>query len=120
MAKTSPAGQAQTAAGSQHLHRAVGLRGLTLISLGTMIGSGWLLGALTAARVAGGASLISWIIGAAVLAVIALVHAELGSTYPVSGGTARCRCCDPAAACAWPAGEVFAMMFLQNADCQTV
>jgi len=89
MAKTSPAGQAQTAAGSQHLHRAVGLRGLTFISLGTMIGSGWLLGALTAARVAGGASLISWIIGAAVLAVIALVHAELGSTYPVSGGTAR-------------------------------
>jgi len=60
-----------------------------MISLGTMIGSGWLLGALTAAKVAGGASLISWIIGAAVLAVIALVHAELGSTYPVSGGTAR-------------------------------
>ena len=79
MAKTSPTGQAQTAAGSQHLHRAVGLRGLTFISLGTMIGSGWLLGALTAAKVAGGASLISWIIGAAVLAVIALVHAELGS-----------------------------------------
>ena len=87
MAKTSPTGQAQTAAGSQTLHRAVGLRGLTFISLGTMIGSGWLLGALTAAKVAGGASLISWIIGAAVLAVIALVHAELGSTYPVSGGT---------------------------------
>ena len=105
MAKTSP-GTTSTAAGEQHLHRAVGLRGLTMISLGTMIGSGWLLGALTAAKVAGGGSLVSWIIGAAVLAVIAPVHAELGSTYPVSGGTARrsrsssptCWCTSPGSA----------------------
>ncbi len=72
-----------------HLHRAIGLRGLTLISLGSIIGSGWLLGALTAAKVAGAASLVSWVIGGMVLALLALVHAELGSTYPVSGGTAR-------------------------------
>jgi amino acid transporter len=75
--------------GENHLRRAVGLRGLTMISLGSIIGSGWLLGALTAATVAGGASLISWILAGAVLALLALVHAELGSTYPVSGGTAR-------------------------------
>jgi amino acid transporter len=60
-----------------------------MISLGSIIGSGWLLGALTAAKVAGGASLISWILGGAIIALLALVHAELGSTYPVSGGTAR-------------------------------
>ena len=48
-----------------------------------------MLGALTAATVAGAASLISWIMAGAVLALLALVHAELGSTYPVSGGTAR-------------------------------
>jgi amino acid transporter len=60
-----------------------------MISLGSIIGSGWLLGALTAAKVAGAASLVSWILGGAILAVLALVHAELGSTYPVSGGTAR-------------------------------
>ena len=71
------------------MRRAVGLRALTLISLGSIIGSGWLLGALTAATVAGAASLISWIMAGAVLALLALVHAELGSTYPVSGGTAR-------------------------------
>src|SRR5580704_12674045 len=71
------------------LRRAVGLRGLTFISLGSIIGSGWLLGALTAAKVAGGASILSWILAGAVLALLALVHAELGSTYPVSGGTAR-------------------------------
>lgn len=88
MAATSP-GIAPTEAGENHLRRAVGLRGLTLISLGSIIGSGWLLGTLTAAKVAGGASIISWIMGGAVLAILALVHAELGSTYPVSGGTAR-------------------------------
>jgi amino acid transporter len=60
-----------------------------MISLGSIIGSGWLLGALTAAKVAGGASIISWLLAGAVLALLALVHAELGSTYPVSGGTAR-------------------------------
>jgi amino acid transporter len=75
--------------GEYHLHRKVGLRPLTLISLGSIIGSGWLLGALTAAKNAGAASSISWLLGGLVLALLALVHAELGSTYPVSGGTAR-------------------------------
>src|SRR5205814_9219576 len=64
MAKTSP-GLTQTAAGEQHLHRAIGLPGLTMINVGGTIGSGWLLGALTVAKVAGGASVISWILGAA-------------------------------------------------------
>lgn len=40
-------------------------------------------------KVAGPASLISWIIGAIMLIALALVHAELGGTYPVAGGTAR-------------------------------
>ena len=71
------------------LKRDVGLRGLTMISLGSIIGSGWLLGALGAAESAGPASLLSWILAGAILGVLALVHAELGSTYPLSGGTAR-------------------------------
>jgi amino acid transporter len=85
----SASGVPQGASGEYHLHRKVGLRPLTLISLGSIIGSGWLLGALHAAQVAGAASLISWVIAGVVLAILALVHAELGSTYPVSGGTAR-------------------------------
>jgi amino acid transporter len=73
-----------------HLQRRVGLRGMTLVSLGSIIGSGWLFGALGAAKLAGGGgSLLTWIFGALVLLLLALVHAELGSTYPVSGGTAR-------------------------------
>jgi amino acid transporter len=75
--------------GEGHLRRDVGLRGLTLLSLGSIIGSGWLLGALGAATSAGPASLLSWILAGAILGTLALVHAELGSTYPVSGGTAR-------------------------------
>jgi amino acid transporter len=71
------------------LKRDVGLRGLTLLSLGSIIGSGWLLGALGAAQSAGPASLLSWILAGAILGILALVHAELGSTYPLSGGTAR-------------------------------
>jgi amino acid transporter len=87
MAATAP-GAAST--GENHLHRKVGLRGMTLVSLGSIIGSGWLFGALGAAQHAGGGgSLITWIIAAIVLGLLALVHAELGSTYPVSGGTAR-------------------------------
>jgi len=86
MATTTP-GVAPT--GEYHLHRKVGLRPLTMISLGSIIGSGWLLGALHAATHAGPGSLLSWIIAGVILGILALIHAELGSTYPVSGGTAR-------------------------------
>jgi amino acid transporter len=86
LATTTPGTAPQ---GEYHLHRKVGLRPLTMISLGSIIGSGWLLGALHAATVAGAASLLSWVIAGIVLGILALVHAELGSTYPISGGTAR-------------------------------
>ena len=79
------------AVGQEHqLHRQVGLRGMMLVSLGSIIGSGWLFAAFNAStRAGGGGSLLTWIIGALILLLLALVHAELGSTYPVSGGTAR-------------------------------
>src|SRR5215469_12026059 len=84
------AGAPSSGTGEYHLHRKVGLRGMTLVSLGSIIGSGWLFGALGAATAAGGGgSLVTWVIGCAILLLLALVHAELGSTYPVSGGTAR-------------------------------
>ena len=47
-----------TGDGTGRLKRAVGFYGLTFISLGSIIGSGWLLGALKAAKVAGPASII--------------------------------------------------------------
>jgi amino acid transporter len=71
------------------LRRTVGFSALMFISLGSIIGSGWLLGALTAATAAGGASILSWVLAGVIVILLALVHAELGSTYPVAGGTAR-------------------------------
>jgi amino acid transporter len=77
------------AEGSAGLRRSVGFWGLMFVSLGSIIGSGWLLGALEAATTAGPASLISWVLAAIMLSVLALIHAELGASYPVAGGTAR-------------------------------
>jgi amino acid transporter len=71
------------------LQRSVGFYGLMFISLGSIIGSGWLLGALSAAEEAGPASILSWILAACMLALLALTYAELGATYPVAGGSAR-------------------------------
>ncbi|MEU9321625.1 APC family permease [Streptomyces sp. NPDC048295] len=71
------------------LRRDIGLIGLIWASVGSIIGSGWLFGALFAAQVAGTAALVSWGIGALAITVLAFVHAELGAMYPVSGGTAR-------------------------------
>ena len=72
-----------------YLRRDVGLVGLMFASLGSIIGSGWLFGALYAAQLAGPAALVSWGLGAAFVLVLALVHAELGGAYPVAGGSAR-------------------------------
>jgi amino acid transporter len=71
------------------LRRDVGLVGLLFASVGSIIGSGWLFGALNASQVAGPAALISWVLGGGAMILLALVHAELGGMYPVAGGSAR-------------------------------
>ncbi|HWE67475.1 MAG TPA: APC family permease [Acidimicrobiales bacterium] len=76
-------------AGDNGMRREVGLVGLLFISVGSIIGSGWLLGALGASETAGPASIISWVLGAAIVIVLALVYAELGTAYPNAGGTLR-------------------------------
>lgn len=81
--------QVTTTATGNTLRRSVGLFGLTMISLGSIIGSGWLLGAYKGATHAGPASVLSWLLAAAMLVVLALIHAELGAAYPIAGGTAR-------------------------------
>jgi amino acid transporter len=50
-----------------------------------MIGSGWLFGALNAAKIAGPAALISWVIGGAAVMLLALVFAELSTMFPRPG-----------------------------------
>ena len=67
----------------------MGLIGATWASETSIIGSGWLFGSYFAALAVGPAAIIDWLIGGAIVAILALVHAELGGMYPVAGGTAR-------------------------------
>jgi amino acid transporter len=67
----------------------MGLIGATWASETSIIGSGWLFGSYFAALAIGPAAIIDWLIGGAIVAILALVHAELGGMFPVAGGTAR-------------------------------
>ncbi|RLV51298.1 APC family permease [Nocardioides mangrovicus] len=71
------------------LAREIGLIGLLWASMGSIIGSGWLFGAQKGLYNAGPAVMISWVIGGVCILILALVHAELGAMFPLSGGSAR-------------------------------
>ena len=58
-------------------------------SLSCMIGSGWLFGAVIAAKIAGPAAIVSWIIGGFMVTFIAFTFSELSTMLPISGGIAR-------------------------------
>jgi amino acid transporter len=71
------------------IRRDVGATALTFTGLGSIIGSGWLFGAWRAAQLAGPAAVYAWIIGAAIILLVALAYAELGAMFPESGGPVR-------------------------------
>ncbi len=62
---------------------------LLMISLNGMIGSAWLFAPLYAAKIAGPAAIIAWLIGGSATILIALTFAELSVLFPVAGGTAQ-------------------------------
>ena len=72
-------------AGPAKLRRDAGVIGLLYASLGSIIGSGWLFGALHAAVEAGPLSVLSWVIGAVAILLLAFVFAELSTMFPNSG-----------------------------------
>jgi amino acid transporter len=74
---------------AEDLKRDVGIWGLLWASEGSIIGSGWLFGPLGALAVAGPSAIIGWAIASVIILILALVHAELGGLFPVSGGTSR-------------------------------
>ena len=74
---------------SHKLRRDIGPVGPVFASLGSIIGAGWLFGALYASSLAGPAAIIAWLLGGSAMMLLALTHAELGSAYPVAGGNAR-------------------------------
>ena len=62
---------------------------LLFLSLGGIIGSGWLFAAFAASGLAGPASILSWIIGGVIVLIISLNYAELGAMIPRSGSIVR-------------------------------
>ncbi len=75
--------------GGAKLKRDMGVVSLLFAGVGSIIGSGWLFGALNAAKIAGPSSILSWLIGAVMVMLIGLCFSELGPMVPVSGGVVR-------------------------------
>ena len=73
----------------RRLRKALTTWDLLFLSLGGIIGSGWLFAALDASAIAGPAAIISWIIGGVIVLIIALNYAELGAMIPRSGSIVR-------------------------------
>ncbi|MGH8145988.1 MAG: APC family permease [Rhodanobacteraceae bacterium] len=79
----------KTGGDDHRLKRHVGMIGLLFTAVGSIIGSGWLFGAMYAAQQAGPASVLSWTFGAIMIGFIGLTYSELGTMFPVSGGVVR-------------------------------
>lgn len=71
------------------LKKDFGTIGLLFTAVGSIIGSGWLFGALKASQIAGPAAIFSWLIGTVMFVLIGLTYAEVGVMFPRSGGLAR-------------------------------
>lgn len=73
----------------QELSRRISPTTLFMLSMNAIIGSGWLFAPLYAAKIAGPAAIVSWVIGGLAAILIAFTFAELSSMLPVAGGTAH-------------------------------
>lgn len=62
---------------------------LLMVSINGMVGSAWLFAPLYAAKIAGSAAILAWIIGGIATIMVALTFAELSVLFPVAGGTAQ-------------------------------
>ncbi|MCP4181499.1 MAG: APC family permease [bacterium] len=65
--------------------REIGKWTLVLAGATSIIGSAWLFAPFEAAKLAGPAAIISWIIGGAIIMLIALTCTELGTMFPKTG-----------------------------------
>lgn len=68
------------------LKRDISATNVLIAAAGGMIGSGWLFSPFISAQIAGSGALISWIIAAVFMLLIALPLCELGAMLPISGG----------------------------------
>jgi amino acid transporter len=71
------------------LNRVISKWQLLATAVGGIVGSGWLFGPMLVAKDTGPASIFAWMLGGTLMIFIVLTFAELGTAYPVAGGTAR-------------------------------
>ncbi len=71
------------------MKRSISPVALMFTAISGIMGSAWLFGPLYASQIAGPASILSWLIGAVVMLVIAMTLAELTSMFPITGAHAR-------------------------------
>src|SRR3990167_3857785 len=62
---------------------------LLMISINGTVGSAWLFAPLYAAKIAGAAAILAWLIGGLATVLVALTFAELSVMFPVAGGSAQ-------------------------------
>jgi amino acid transporter len=67
----------------------IGAFTLLAAAISGIIGSGWLLSPLVCAKIAGPASVVSWLIGGILMAVVASTFVLLTRLKPIVGGTVR-------------------------------
>jgi amino acid transporter len=88
-ADKSERGLASYEATDLKLKKTMGLTQLTALSLGGIIGSGWLFAVLSADSTAGPASMFSWLIGGVCVLFIAFTYMEISGMLPRTGALSR-------------------------------
>ncbi|MFI9507854.1 APC family permease [Nocardia sp. NPDC052566] len=93
MQNTSAGGDSAVAAvdpeSDRRLHSGLGTVSLALITFSSVIGSGWLLAPYNAAKTAGPAALLSWVIAGVATLLVSLAFIDLAFRYPLTGGNVR-------------------------------
>jgi len=88
-APDAPVASAGGALEAPGLHRSLSRAALLSISVGGIIGSGWLFGVLRASAIAGPAAILAWVLGGGLSLVLALSWARMSEVLPESGASAR-------------------------------
>lgn len=68
------------------LKRDISTFSVLMVAAGGMVGSGWLFSPFVCAQIAGSNALISWVLAAIFMWLVALPLCELGTMFPIAGG----------------------------------
>jgi amino acid transporter len=74
---------------SKKYHRVIGPWTMMFGAVSAIIGSGWLFSGYYSSQIAGPAAILSWIIAAVLVIVVAFTFAEIATLLPVPGGSSH-------------------------------